>query len=60
MSILAILLGLAIVGLVLWVVTTLIPMPTPYRNAVIAIVILLVVLWLVRVLGFSAAIPTAP
>lgn len=58
MSIIAILLGLAIVGVLLGIVLSLLPMPQPYRNLVIGVVILLTMLWLLRVLGVSAVIPT--
>ena len=57
MSLLGLIVGLALVGLVLWLVVTYIPMPAPYKNALVVIVVVLVVLWLVRLLGGNAIIP---
>lgn len=56
MSILAILLGLALIGVVLWLITTYIPMPAAYKQAMVVIVIVLVILWLVRVIGGSSVV----
>lgn len=54
MSLLSLLLVLVVVGLLLWVLTTFVPMPDQYRRAVIAIVIVVVVIWvLTRVTGFA-------
>lgn len=62
MSVIAIILGLAIVGLVLWLVVTYIPMPEPYKRALVIIVVVIVILWLLRVLGLmgNVVIPSTP
>jgi hypothetical protein len=51
MSILAILLVLVLLGVALWAIQTFIPMPTPYKRALIVIIIVLVIIWLLRVTG---------
>jgi len=61
MSLIALILGLALVGLVLWLVVTYVPMPAPYKQALVIIIVILVVLWLIRVVGgFDIAIPRTP
>lgn len=53
MDILTLLVVLVLVGLLLWVLTTYVPMPEPYRKAVIVIIVVLVIVWFVRQLGLS-------
>jgi hypothetical protein len=49
MDLISLVVVLAILGFVLWLVTTYIPMPPPFKNVLIVIVVLLVVLWVLRV-----------
>jgi hypothetical protein len=56
MSILAVILILAIIGLILWLVTSFIPMPLMWRNLIIAVVAILVLIWLLSVLGLLPAL----
>lgn len=59
MSLIAVILGLALVGLVLWLVVQFIPMPEIYKRALVIIVVILVVLWLIRLIAPGlAVIPT--
>ena len=62
MSLIAIIVGLALVGLVLWLVTTYIPMPEPYKRVIIIVAIVIVVLWLIQMLGVlpGISIPRTP
>ena len=48
-----IVLTIALVGLVVWLITTYIPMPAPFKNIIIAIVVILLILWLIQVFGFA-------
>jgi hypothetical protein len=48
MDILTFIVVLVVVGFVLWLLTTYVPMPEPYKRAVIVIVVLLIVIWAVR------------
>lgn len=50
-SLLTIVLTLAIVGFIIWLITTLIPMPDKIRQAIYAITLVFVVLWLLQSLG---------
>jgi hypothetical protein len=61
MSILAVILILAIIGVILWLVTSFIPMPPMWRNLIIAVVAILVLIWLLTtVLGVRLNAPVVP
>jgi len=48
MDLISFIVGVALVGFVLWLVITYVPMPQPFKQALIVIVVLLVVLWVLR------------
>jgi hypothetical protein len=45
-ALLSILLGLAIVGLIVWLIVTYIPMPAPFKTVIIAIAAIVLIIWL--------------
>jgi hypothetical protein len=47
----ALILTLALVGFLVYLIVTYIPMPPPFKNVIIVIVVVLLVLYLLRVLG---------
>lgn len=49
MDILTFVITLVVIGFVLWLLTTYVPMPEPYKRVVIVLVVLLVLIWAVRV-----------
>ena len=51
MDILGILVTLAIVGFLLWIIVTYVPMPQPFQRVLIALIVLLVVIWVLRMLA---------
>jgi hypothetical protein len=55
MDILTLIVTLVVIGFVLWLLTTYVPMPEPYKRALIVIVVLLVIIWAVRL--FVVPIP---
>ena len=59
MSILALLLYLAIFGLVVYLIVTYIPMPAPVRTVIIAIAVIFLILWTLNAIGALPPI-TAP
>ena len=52
-GIIELLIILAIVGLVAWVIVTMIPMPAPIQKVIIVVAVLLCILIVVRALGIS-------
>ena len=48
-----IILTLAIVGFILWLILTYIPMPDLFKKIIMVIVAILLILWLINVLGVS-------
>lgn len=46
-------LTLALVGFLLWLVLTYVPMPDPFKKAIIAIVVVVLVLYLLRLFGIG-------
>ena len=49
-SLLTLIIVLALVGFVLWLVTTYIPMPQPYKQVLVVVVVLILVVWLANAL----------
>ena len=47
---------LAIVGVILWLVTTYIPMDPTIRKILVAVVVIAVVLWLLKALGILGSL----
>ena len=50
----SLILSLALIGFLLWLIVTYVPMPEPYRRLVIVVVVILIVVWLLRLLGVFA------
>ena len=46
-GLISLIVALALVGFLLWLLTTYVPMPEPYRRAVVILVVLIVVLWVI-------------
>jgi hypothetical protein len=58
MDLLTLILVLALIGFVLWLITTYIPMPDPFKQVIVVLVIIVLVVWLARVLlGGTLALP---
>lgn len=54
----SLILTIALVGLIVWLVTNYIPMPEPFKRAIVVIVIVFVILWLIQILGIGdVAVP---
>lgn len=51
MGLIELVLVLAIVGFLVWLVVTYIPMPEPFKKAIIVIVVIVLVLYVLRLLG---------
>lgn len=56
MSLIAVVLILALVGAVVWLILQ-IPMPQVFRNVIVGVVVIFLVLWLLQVLGVSTGLP---
>ncbi len=50
-------LGLALFGLLVYLVITYIPMPAPFQQILIALAVICVILYLVRLFGFDLPVP---
>lgn len=48
---------IALVGLLVWAITTLIPMPPPFKTAIYVISVVVLVLYILQVFGLLQAIP---
>lgn len=55
MDLIMLILGIALVGLLVWAIVTYIPMPPIFKRAITIIAIVVVVLYLIRV--FSGSVP---
>ena len=58
MSVLMILLGLAIFGLVVYLITTFIPMTPPVKSVIIAIAVIVLIIWLLQGIGLIGPLNT--
>lgn len=48
---LSIILGLALVGFIVWLIVTYIPMPAPFQTIIIAFVAICLIIWLLGAVG---------
>ena len=51
MDLIALVLTVAIIGLLVWAIVTYIPMPPLFRQAIIAVAVIVIILYLLRTLG---------
>jgi hypothetical protein len=45
MDLISLIVVIAVVGVIVWAVTTYVPMPPPFRNVIILVAVLVVCLW---------------
>jgi predicted membrane channel-forming protein YqfA (hemolysin III family) len=48
----SLILGIALIGLVVYLITTFIPMPAPFKTIIYVIAVVILVLYLVQAFGF--------
>jgi len=53
MGLIELVLVMAIVGFLVYLIVTYIPMPAPFKTAIVVIVVIVLVLYLLRILGFA-------
>ncbi len=58
MTLLTICITIIVVGLLLWLVTKYIPMEPPIKQILVAVVVIVLVVWLLRVFGILAHLST--
>ncbi len=59
-NMIALVLGLALVGFLVWLITTYIPMPPQIKSLIIIIVVVMIVLYLLQVTGIMGWGPPVP
>lgn len=57
MGLLSLLVVIAVAGLLVWALTTLVPMPAPFKNAIYVIAVVVLVLYILQVFGLLSGIP---
>ncbi len=57
MSLISLIITLAVVGFLLWLVLTYIPMPPPFKQVITVIVVIVLVLWLLNGFGLIGGGP---
>jgi hypothetical protein len=55
MSLVSLIVAIAVVGLLLWLIETLIPMPLTVKRVLEAVVVLVLIIWLLQVFGLLGA-----
>lgn len=55
MSIIAFIIALVLIGLVLWLVTTYLPLNPQYKNLIVILVIIVVIIWFLYLIGLLPA-----
>lgn len=60
MSLLAVVLTLIVIGVLLWLVCTYIPMQPAIKNIMIAVVVIAVVIWLLQITGMLGHVGSVP
>ena len=53
----SLILGLALVGFLLWLIITYIPMPEPFGKVLIVVVVVILILYLIKMFGFDMPLP---
>ena len=53
MGLIELILILAVVGFILWLITSYIPMPAPFKTVIIVIVVIVLCIWLLRIAGIG-------
>jgi uncharacterized membrane protein YeaQ/YmgE (transglycosylase-associated protein family) len=56
MSLLSLVLTIAVVGVITWLILQT-PMPAPFRNIILGIVVLFVIVWVLQQLGLISGFP---
>lgn len=56
MSLLTLVLVIALMGLIVWVITTLIPMPPPFQRAIYVVSVVILVVFVLQSLGLMPAL----
>lgn len=51
MSIISLLVGLVVIGLIWWLIETYVPLPPPIKTVIRVVLVLLLCLWLLQVFG---------
>jgi len=59
MSIVAIVVALALIGVLMWLVNTYVPMAAPFKKVLNIVVLCAVILWLLKVFGIWAYLSEA-
>jgi uncharacterized membrane protein len=57
-SMISLILTLALVGVILYLIETFVPVPAPFKIAIRVIVIIVLILYLVRIFGLDLPLPT--
>jgi hypothetical protein len=60
MPILGLVLIIALIGVVVWLIVTYIPMPAQFKTLIIVVAVLLVVIWIIQLTGLLGVGPTVP
>jgi hypothetical protein len=56
MSLISLLITLAVVGFLVWLITTYIPMSPGFKRAIIVVAIVVIALWLLKVFGLMGRV----
>lgn len=56
-GLLSLVIALALIGFVLWLVVTYVPMPEPFKRVILVVVVLVLLLYLLRIVLGGSALP---
>ncbi|PWT73767.1 MAG: hypothetical protein C5B60_07805 [Chloroflexi bacterium] len=51
MPLISVIIWIAVIGVVVWLIVTYVPMPQPFKTIIIVIAVLFIVLWFIQILG---------
>jgi hypothetical protein len=60
MSIISLLVVLIIIGVILWLLNTYVPMAVPIKSIINVVVVILVILWLLQIFGLDVRLGRVP
>jgi sulfite exporter TauE/SafE len=56
MSLIGLIVAIAVLGLIVWAITTLIPMPEPFKRAIYVVAVVILVLYVLAAFGLLASL----
>jgi len=58
MNLISLILLLAVIGFILWLITTYIPMPEPFKKVIIVVIVIVLIIYMLQLFGITGNLPS--